>query len=193
MSRSNSGASSRVATQIHPSPIPHTPYRRAQGRNWRCALLLRLPGSFVPPRPWHWTIPVHPTVFSPACKKLQPAGLQPAPCTFPRLQSLPSKLPPASVVGLLLLHLLHNPALDHLKSHQSPPLSEPFATPISYPICPGNLTHKTTLTPNAFTRQLLIDSFFPNSSSIESKPPAQLNTKRHRQSTTSTYRELPVC
>lgn len=38
-----------------------------------------------------WTIPVHPTVFSAACKSCQPAGLQPAPCTFPRLQSLPVK------------------------------------------------------------------------------------------------------
>lgn len=49
---------SRALALASPLQIPSpNPYRGAQGRNWRCALLLRLPGSFVPPRPWHSTIP----------------------------------------------------------------------------------------------------------------------------------------
>lgn len=48
---------SRALALASPLQSIPNPYRGAQGRNWRCALLLRLPGSFVPPRPWHSTIP----------------------------------------------------------------------------------------------------------------------------------------
>lgn len=157
---------SRALALASPLQSITNPYRGAQGRNWRCALLLRLPGSFVPPRPWHSTIPG-------AADRVQSPGLQkaatcsPATCAvhLPNaFKSLPVKAPPASVVGLLLLllSLLHNPALAHLKSHQSLPLSRPFATPINYPIGPDNLTrhsHKTTERPTLHPAQLLIDSF----------------------------------
>lgn len=147
----------------------------------------------------HWTIPVHPTVFSPpppACKKLRPAGLQPAPCTFPHLQSLPVKASPASVVGLLLLPLLlHNPALDHLKSHETPPLSWTF--------CHARQSLAQSVRTQSYTKHLAPNTFTPASflltlfslTAPQSSRSHSLNwtTARHRQSTTPTYCELPVC
>lgn len=167
---------SRALALASPLQIPSpNPYRGAQGRNWRCALLLRLPGSFVPPRPWRSTIPgaADRVQCRPAksCSLQKAATCSPATCAvhLPNaFKSLPVKAPPASVVGLLLLplSLLHNPALGHLKSHQSLPLSRPLATPINYPIGPDNLTrhtraHKTTERPTLHPAQLLLLTLFP--------------------------------
>lgn len=150
------GASSRVATHSIPNP-----YRGAQGRNWRCALLLRLPGSFVPPRPWHWTIPVHPTVFSAACKKA--ASCRPATCAVhlptPSISSRQSSPGQRRRVASSSLSLLHNPALDHLKSHQSRPLSEAFCHANHLPNLSGQSYSQNHLAPNTPSASLLLTLF----------------------------------
>lgn len=176
-------------------PQSHTSYRGAQGRNWRCALLLRLPGSFVPPRPWHWTIPVHPTVSSAACKSCNPQACNLRRAPSQHLQSLPVKAPPAPSLGCLLLPP-SPPAPSRPRPSQITRVSSPVLGLCHANLLPnlsGQSYTKPPRTHHSIRRQLINSFFFPNSSSTESKPPAQLNHHGIGRAATPTCRELPVC
>lgn len=171
---SNSDASSRVATPSIPNPT-HA-LSRCPGQE------LAVRASSAPPRLLRASAPLALALdYSGAPDRVQSSLQKAATC---RPATCAVHLPTPSISARQSfpgqrrwVASSSSPAQSRRRPSQITRVFSPvwtFATPITYPICPGNLKTQNHLAPTPWPASFLLTRF-PNSSSIESKPPAQLN------------------